>query len=122
VLLRAGLALLATGVAGMLLVTPAWGVAWLAFPFWIAAGVGMGLGFSSVSYLVLSQSPEGTVGFHTSAAQMADQLMVAVTVGAGGALLALLVTPAAALPVLAAALACLAVLGVVLAPRSAGTG
>ena len=121
-LLRAGLALLATGTAGMLLVTPAWGAAWLAFPFWIAAGVGMGLGFSSVSYLVLSQSPEGTVGFHTSAAQMADQLMVAITVGAGGALLALLATPAAALPVLAGALACLAAVGVVVASRAAGDG
>lgn len=117
-LLRAGFALLAVGIAGMLLVVPVWGVPWLAFPFWIAAGTGMGLGFSSVSYLVLSQSPEGTVGFHTSAAQMADQLMVAITVGAGGALLAVLVTPAAALPVLTAALAALAGLGVALAGRS----
>lgn len=118
-LLQAGFALVAVGIGGMLVVTPAWGLPWLALPFWIAAGVGMGLGFSSVSYLVLAQSPEGTVGFHTSATQLADQLMVAVTVGAGGALLALLVTPAAALPVLVAALCGLAVLGVVVAPRAA---
>ncbi len=118
-LLQAGFGLLAVGIGGMLLVTPAWGLPWLALPFWIAAGVGMGLGFSSVSYLVLAQSPEGTVGFHTSAAQMADQLMVAVTVGAGGALLALLVSPATALPVLVAALCGLAALGAVIAPRGA---
>jgi MFS family permease len=117
-LMQAGLALIAIGIAGMLLVTPAWGLPWLSVPFWICAGVGMGLGFSSVSFLVLAQSPAGTVGFHTSAAQMADQLMVALTVGAGGALLVLLGTPAAALPVLAAALAALAVLGVAVAGRA----
>jgi len=117
-LLRTGFTLLGVGVAGMLLVVPAWGVAWLAVPFWIVAGTGMGLGFSSVSYLLLAKSPAGQVGFHTSAAQITDQLMVATTVGAGGALLALLGTPAAALPVLVAVLAGLAVTGAVVAGRA----
>lgn len=117
-LLRTGFVLITVGIAGMLLVTPAWGLPWLAVPFWVSAGLGMGLGFSAVSYLLLAQSPEGTVGFHTSAAQMGDQLMVAIAVGAGGTLLALLVTPAAALPVLVAALAALAAVGIVVAGRS----
>lgn len=117
-LLRIGFACVTAGTAGMLLVTPAWGLPWLALPFWIAAGVGMGLGFSSISYLVLAQSPEGTVGFHTSSAQIADQLVVAVAVGTGGALLALLVTPAAALPVLVAALAAVAAVGIGVAGRT----
>ncbi|GAA2546208.1 MFS transporter [Pseudonocardia hydrocarbonoxydans] len=118
-LLRTGFVLLAVGVGGIGLVVPEWGVAWLAVPFWIVAGAGMGLGFSSVSYLLLSGSPAGQVGFHTSAAQITDGLMVATTVGAGGALLALLGTPAAALPVLMAALAGLAVAGAVVAGRAA---
>lgn len=117
-LLRTGFVLLSVGVAGIALVVPTWGVAWLAVPFWIVAGTGMGLGFSSVSYLLLARSPAGQVGFHTSAAQMSDQLMVAGTVGAGGALLTLLGTPAAALPVLVAVLAALAVAGAVLAGRA----
>ena len=83
----------------MLLVAPTWGIGWLAVPFWMVAGLGMGLGFSSVAYLVLAQSPAGTVGFNSAAAQMADQLSVATMVGAGGALLALLGAPAVALPV-----------------------
>lgn len=118
-LLGTGFALLAVGTAGLLLVAPAWGVAWLSVPFWALAGVGMGLGFSSVSFLLLQQSEPSAVGFHSSAAQIADQLMTATMIGLGGALLASLAGPAVALPVLVAALAGLAVLGAVLAGRTA---
>ena len=102
----------------MLLVAPAWGVGWLAVPFWMVAGLGMGLGFSAVAYLVLAQSPAGTVGFNSAAAQMADQLSVATMVGAGGALLALLGAPAVALPVLIAIVVVLAAYGVATAGRA----
>jgi MFS family permease len=119
-LLRWGFVAVAIGAAGMLLVAPTWGIGWLAVPFWMIAGVGMGLGFSSVSFLVLAQSPEGTVGFNSAAAQMADQLSVATMVGAGGALLALLGSPAVALPVLVAIVAGLALVGVATASRAAG--
>lgn len=118
-LLRVGFALLAVGTAGLVLVAPVWGVAWLALPFWALAGVGMGLGFSSVSYLLLQQSAAAEVGFYSSAAQIADQLMTATMIGLGGALLALLAGPAVALPVLVAGLAGLAALGAVLARRTA---
>jgi MFS family permease len=118
-LLRIGFGALAAGTAGMLLVAPAWGVPWLALPFWLLAGIGMGLGFSSVSYLLLQQSAASEVGFHSSAAQMADQLTTAVMIGLGGALLALLAGPAVALPVLVAGMAALAALGAVLAGRAA---
>ncbi|MDT7573704.1 MAG: hypothetical protein QOH17_37, partial [Pseudonocardiales bacterium] len=93
---------------------------WLAVPFWMIAGAGMGLGFSAVSFLVLAQSPEGAVGFNSAASQMADQLSVATMVGAGGALLALLGSPAVALPVLVAIVAGLALVGVATAGRAAG--
>ena len=119
VLLRAGFCALAVGTAGMLLVAPSWGVPWLATAFWAVAGAGMGLGFSSVSYLLLQQSAVNEVGFHSSAAQIADQLLTAILIGAGGALLALLGTPAVALPVLVAGLTALALLGVATARRSA---
>ncbi|HYH29295.1 MAG TPA: MFS transporter [Pseudonocardia sp.] len=118
-LLRTGFGALAIGTAGMLLVAPSWGVPWLALLFWAVAGAGMGLGFSSVSFLLLQQSSSDEVGFHSSAAQIADQLTTAVMIGAGGALLALFGTPAVALPVLVAGLTAVAVLGLATARRAA---
>jgi hypothetical protein len=118
-LLRVGFCAVTVGAAGMLLVAPSWGVPWLAVPFWGIAGLGMGLGFSSVSFLLLQQSEAHETGFHTSAAQIADQLGTAMLIGAGGAALALLGTPAAALPVLIAVLAALGLIGVLGAPRAA---
>jgi MFS family permease len=120
VLLRVGFCLLAAGAAGLLLVAPTWGVAWLALPVWAMAGVGMGLCFPSVAFLLLCQSAPGEVGFHTSAAQMSDQLSTATMIGLGGALLAVLGAPSVALPVLLAVLAALGVLGALIAPRAAG--
>ncbi|MDQ4010587.1 MAG: MFS transporter, partial [Actinomycetota bacterium] len=118
-LLRVGFCTLALGTAGMLLVAPSWGSPWLAAPFWLLAGTGMGLGFSSVSYLLLQQSAARSVGFHSSAAQIADQLTTAIMIGLGGALLALLPSPAVALPVLVAVLTGLAAAGAALAGRTA---
>jgi len=119
-LLRAGFGCVAAGTGGLTLVAPAWGLPWLAFPAGLVAGVGMGLGYSAISYLVLARSAPGEVGFHSSAVQLADQLGTATLVGAGGALLVLLVTPAVAVPVLLVVLALLGVLGVVVAGRTAG--
>ncbi len=121
-LLRIGFSLLAAGAGGLLLVAPSWGTPWLALPLWGVAGVGMGLGFSSVSFLLLQQSDAGAVGFHSSAAQMSDQLTTATLIGAGGALLALLGSAAVALPVLLAVLAGLGVLGAAIAGRAATVG
>ena len=117
-LLRVGFGALAAGVAGLLAVAPAGGAAWLAVPAWAVAGVGMGLGYSAVSYLLLHHSAVHEVGAHTAATQVADQLTTATLVGLGGALLAVLATPAAALTVLLVPLAALAVLGALLAPRA----
>ena len=119
VLLRIGFGLVATGVAGLLVVAPAWGAAWVAVPAWTIAGAGMGIGFSALSYLVLQQSAAGDVGFNTSAAQIADQLGTALMIGIGGALLSVLATPPVALPVLLAVLVLLALAGTVVARRTA---
>ncbi|MGH3786167.1 MAG: MFS transporter [Pseudonocardiaceae bacterium] len=118
-LLRIGFGLLTAGTAGLLLVAPTWGTPWLALPLWGIAGIGMGLGFSSVAFLLLQQSGADDLGFNSSAAQMSDQLTTAVLIGAGGAALALLGSPAAALPVLLAILAGLGVLGATMASRAA---
>jgi MFS family permease len=120
-LLGVGFGLVTAGTAGLLLVAPTWGAPWLALPLWGIAGCGMGLGFSSVAFLLLQQSVPGEVGFHSSAAQVSDQLTTAILIGAGGALLALVGAPAIALSALLAVLAGLGVLGAVLAGRAAGT-
>jgi MFS family permease len=117
-LLRIGFTGLTAGCLGLVVVAPSWGIPWLATPLMMICGAGMGLGFSSVSYLVLSQSEPSSVGFNTSAAQIADQLMVATMVGIGGALLVLLGTPAAALPVLLLVVGLLPLTGVLIAPRT----
>ena len=120
-LLQVGFILLTAGDAGLLLVAAAWGTPWLALPLWGVAGIGMGLGYSAVSFLLLQQSGAGEVGFHSSAAQMSEQLTTATLIGAGGALLALLGSPAHALSVLLALLAGLGVLGATVASRTATT-
>jgi MFS family permease len=118
-LLRLGFTFVLTGMVGLLVVATGWPPAWLAVPVWGVAGVGMGLGFSAVSFLLLKLSPATEVGFNSSAAQMADQLTTATMIGAGGALLALLAVPAHALPVLLAVLVVLAGCGVAVAGRTA---
>jgi MFS family permease len=122
-LLRTGFGAVAVGLAGLLPAALAGGVPWLAVPAWTVAGVGMGLGYSAVSYLLLHHSVRDSggvhqVGAHTAAAQVADQLTTATLVGLGGALLAVLATPAAALTVLLVPLVALAVLGALLASRA----
>jgi MFS family permease len=117
-LIRIGFCLLTAGVLALLLVAPSWGVGWLALPVWLVAGVGMGLTYPSVAYLLLGQSGPGEVGFHSSAAQMSDQLGSAMMIGVGGGLLALLGTPAAAMSILLVALAGLGVIGALIAGRA----
>jgi MFS family permease len=118
-LLRIGFGLLTAGTLGLVLVAPSWGMPWLALPLWGLAGVGMGLGYSSVAFLLLQQSGPDEVGFNSSAAQMADQLFTAILIGVGGALLALLGSPALALPVLLMMLTGLGVLGATVTGRAA---
>lgn len=118
VLLRVGFGAVAAGLLGLVPAALPGGVPWLAVPAWTVAGVGMGLGYSAVSYLLLHHSAGREVGANTAAAQVADQLTTATLVGAGGALLAVLATPAVALTVLLVPLAALAVLGALVAPRA----
>jgi len=121
-LLRIGFGLLGTGVLGLLAVAPGWAPGWLAVPAWAVAGAGMGLGYSSVSYLLLAHSDSARVGFNTSAAQMSDQLSTATMIGVGGALLSQLGSPAMALSLLLVVLAALGGCGVAVAGRTTRAG
>ena len=117
-LLQVGFLCLALGLGGLLLVAPTWGLAWLALPTVGLAGIGMGLGFSALSFLLLQESGHGEVGFNSSSAQLADQLAQATFVGLGGALLAVFAAPAGALTVLVVVLVALAGAGIVVGPRT----
>ncbi len=120
-LLRLGFGAIALGCAGLLLVAPAWGLAWLALPLWAVAGTGMGLGFTSLSTLLLQEAPAAEIGRSSSAAQLTDGLAQALFVGLGGALLALTSSTAAGLSGLLVAATALAVLGAGLSSRTTRT-
>ncbi|MDN5920874.1 MAG: MFS transporter [Pseudonocardia sp.] len=118
-MLRTGFLLIAGGITGLVLVATGLGYGWLALPFWGVSGVGMGMAFSAISYLTLAHSRAGDVGAHSSSAQLLDQLATAAFIGLGGALLALLVTPAVAMSVLLVVLVALALTGAATAGRTA---
>lgn len=117
-MLRTGFVLIAAGTVGLTVVAGGLGPGWLALGFWGVSGVGMGLAFSAISYLVLAHSRAADVGSHSSSAQLLDQLSTAGFVGLGGALLALLASPAVAMPVLLVVLVVLALTGAATAGRT----
>ncbi|KAA2259587.1 MFS transporter [Solihabitans fulvus] len=121
-LLRWGFVLLAVGTAGLTLVAPSWSSPWLALPFSVIAGAGMGLGTSSVSVLTLAGSSAADRGFNSAAMQIADMLGSAIMIGLGGALVSALAStrlPTAAIVPFDLLMAALAVLGAVLTgPRA----
>lgn len=59
---------------------------WWAAPAWIIGGAGMGMALSSLSVLVLNQSPVEEQGVNSSALQLSDTLGSSLSVGAAGAL------------------------------------
>ena len=84
----AGGALVAVAAAGMAVAAQPWAPPWLSYPVWVTGGLGMGLAMSSISVLLLAQSPVADRGANTSALQVADFTSAAVLIGAAGALVA----------------------------------
>lgn len=84
VLVRRGLLLLAAGLVVAMGVAPTWGPPWLALPAWLLAGLGMGLGTTGVSVLLLTLSPAEHRGFNSAALQLSDMLGQATFIGLGG--------------------------------------
>ena len=64
----------------------------IVLPFWLCAGFGMGLAYSSTSVLVLALSPTGEEGRNSASLQVSDALGSVVGIGAAGALFAALHT------------------------------
>jgi MFS family permease len=86
--LRLSLGMVTIGLAGTLLVlVPSlpFEVGSLALAF---ASVGIGLGYSAISLIVLRDAPPGREGASTSALQLSDVLGTALGTGIGGALIA----------------------------------
>ena len=55
---------------------------------WLFVGLGMGLSYSPLALVMLSEAPPGGQGAATSALQLSDVLGTAIGTGVGGALIA----------------------------------
>lgn len=117
---RWGFALVATGIACMALVAwPRTPVAFAAIA-WAIAGGGIGMAYSSISVIVLSASPPGGEGASTASLKLGETLSAAIGAGAGGVIVAAGGAGgwlAASLAATFSAMAVVAVLGAVIAPR-----
>ncbi|GII01230.1 MFS transporter [Planobispora takensis] len=63
---------------------------WIMAPAWILAGLGMGVGMSSVSLTTMRQSPDAEQGANSAALQVVDTLGSSLTIGFGGVLINLI--------------------------------
>ncbi|GAA5074207.1 MFS transporter [Lysobacter panacisoli] len=118
-LLRIGMSMIVVGVSGVAgAISPSVPVA-VGIVGWIAAGLGMGLLFPTLSVLTLQLSPLNRQGVNASALQLCDALTTATVLAVGGSLFAALFTRAPSLAYLVgfAISAALALLGAVLASR-----
>jgi predicted MFS family arabinose efflux permease len=86
-LLRAAFLLVAFALGGIGVVAWHWAPPWLALPLWTIGGVGMGLGVSSISVLLMGLSSTDDRGYNTSAMQLADMIGTVLLVGVGGVLI-----------------------------------
>jgi len=84
----AGLALVATGVAGVAVLDWAATPWWVAYAAWAVAGAGMGLAYATTTLVVVSAAGEGRQGGPMAAMQVLVTLGVALSAGVGGAALA----------------------------------
>lgn len=73
-LLRRGFLLVGIAVASLAVLTWTGVSMWVAVPIWAVAGFGMGLGYPTVSVLVLQLSPDEEHGANTAALQVCDVL------------------------------------------------
>ncbi len=113
-LLQAGFAFVVVGVGGTALVAVGALDGWPVYATWAVAGLGMGLGMSSVGVLLLEQSPEHRRGADSASLQIADVTAAALCIGAVGVLLGAATAGLVPLPaaVLAGVAGCTAVAAV----------
>lgn len=87
-LARAGLLLVALGIAGVTASLSAEVPVFMFVVSWLAAGLGMGLGYQSVALIVLSGNEGEVSGFVVSARQLVDVLGASLGAGLAGACVA----------------------------------
>jgi MFS family permease len=87
-LVRTGLVIILTGIAGMALVlTPGVPVA-EGLAGWTVAGLGMGLAYAPLSLMMLQRAPPGQEGHASASLNLTDTLGTATGIGFGGAAVA----------------------------------
>jgi MFS family permease len=122
-LVTVGLALVATGIVITATVLASSMPPFMAAIGWLVAGLGMGLGITSLSVLVLELSPVEEQGANTAALQVSDAFGSIVLIGAAGAIFAGLHTAgednAGVFLLIFAVMAAVAVGGALVAPRAA---
>jgi MFS family permease len=87
-LVRAGLAIVLGGIAGMALVLSRSVPVSVGLAAWAVAGLGMGLGYAPISLMMLREAPAGREGWASASLSLADVLGTAIGVGVGGAAVA----------------------------------
>ncbi|PZG52149.1 MFS transporter [Spongiactinospora gelatinilytica] len=60
---------------------------WIAVPAWVVAGLGMGMGISSVNVTTMAQSSDAEQGANSASLQVTDTLGASLAIGFGGALI-----------------------------------
>jgi MFS family permease len=121
-LIRAGLGFIAVAAAATAVVAFPAVPGWVMYGTWALAGIGAGLGISSVGVLLLNYTTDADRGADSAALQVADVVTVSLTTGLAG----VLVAAAAAGPLgytsafvfLDLSMAALALLGVAVARRA----
>ena len=87
-LVGTGFVLVAVGIAGLASVLWTAVPVAVAFVAWTVSGLGMGLGYSPISLLVLREAPPGREGAASSSLHLCDVLGIALGTGIGGAAVA----------------------------------
>ena len=87
-LIRAAFVFIATGCALAAVASVPEGPALLMYPAWLIAGVGAGLGMSSIGVLLLNRTNDADRGRDSAALQLGDGVLSAITTGLGGVLVA----------------------------------
>ncbi len=85
---RAGLAVVALGLAAFIIVLDRDVSEWLAIPTFGLAGLGMGLAYAPLTLIVLRESPASEQGAATAALSLTDSLGTALGTGVTGAIVA----------------------------------
>ncbi|HET6907824.1 MAG TPA: MFS transporter [Mycobacteriales bacterium] len=119
-LMRTGFAVVSVAVAALVVLTSTEVSLWFAVPLWAISGAGMGLGYPTISVLLLRLSPPAEHGANSAALQICDVIGGIVGVAAAATLVAAAGPAhlAHAMRIANPLLALIALLGVVLAKRA----